>query len=649
MADLATWRKDIDGSSKSRKAKAVNGIFNTYLNQQRGYRALWLACTAFGRGIQYSVLDEDNGLITVQTPEGQKRSKINLIGAWKRQMMPRVVKVRPEFEVIPSGGVNLETLDTVDAGNAFLHHTTFNVNGWQKLRYTMANNTIDFGICYVYIRDEEDNTNMTPVVELDDYGKEFVDPDTLEKKVTSKPVVNIKWEVLPPHYVLHDLSVGSIDDKFDVILAFQRDLTYFPLTYGIEVEPDNITNTNANHDLSLLSRMHIGQRINNGATEFIYLRKPNNKDKKGKILITTLTKVLKESTWRYKHMLDYPLVEFLWGEPPPGEFYPQPPIEDQIPIQQDMNEANSIVQENIANMGHLKWGNPQGSGIQTLTDISGQIVNHAIGREPKQLQVLPLPDYLVGHASRLGKNLEDVQNLHSVSKGTGTPNVRSAIGLDRLEEEDQEPLGITDDMWENSYIKLGMKSLKIGAEKIDTEQLITYIGNGRPRKIANFRGSMLDPDSKVSVRMTGSFMRHKGTAQKLILELANSGLIGKDKFGNIDPVRVQNMLQFAIPEVMYDKEDRQREMAYEENETIFEGNEVIPEEWEFQLIHIEIIEELLNSREFKLKIVKDAKLRERAINHWQGHRKILITAMLGAQETSGNSNEETSNAENSQT
>lgn len=109
------------------------------------------------------------------------------------------------------------------------------------------------------------------------------------------------------------------------------------------------------------------------------------------------------------------------------------------------------------------------------------------------------------------------------------------------------------------------------------------------------------------------------------------------------------MLQFAIPEVMYDKEDRQREMAYEENETIFEGNEVIPEEWEFQLIHIEIIEELLNSREFKLKIVKDAKLRERAINHWQGHRKILITAMLGAQETSGNSNEETSNAENSQT
>jgi len=625
---LTGIREDLEskgrGTNEKKRVSAIHEIYNIYRKQQKNYRLSWLSCSAFARGIHHAIINESDKLVTPELPEGRKRSKDNQIGAWKDKMMSRVTRVRPEFEVVP-GEMSLEQLDTAQVGTAFLQHS-MKINNWEKKRYSITSNCLDFGNCYAYLRDEEDKTRLVTSVQHDIGGE--IELENGEPRLVKSPINEVKWEVLLPYNVFHDLAPGSLSSKYEAILAFGRDLTYFDLKYGKKVIPETTREGLSQFDLSIISRRNYLPESTEMATELVYLRPPNDRDEKGKVIICTATsgEILDEFDWPYQYLLQLPLVRFSWGEPPPGEFYARSPIEDQIPLNKDLNESLSIIQENIYNVGHVKWANPRSSGITTIDDLSGELITYTPGSEPHQMGVASLPNYEVMHPSRLRAELEDMQHFHSVSKGEAGGGPRSEVGLSKLEEEDSEHLNTIDDFFGDSYRELAEMSMKIAAEKNTIPQMIKYVGEGRRRAIQNFKGSMLDPNSSVTVRMVDGYLRNKGTVQRTVIELAHNGLI-TDKFGNPDPMRVQKMLQFAIPEVMYDKENAQREMAYEENEDILDGVSIEAKEWEYQAIHLEVIEELLNSREFKLRIKEDEGLLERAVNHRLEHQMLLAKAM----------------------
>ena len=628
MSYLTGIRESLESKDRStgvqKRATAVSDIYDVYRKQQNNYRLSWLITTAFARGIQYAVLDENDLLITPLLPKGRKRCKENQIGAWKGDMLSRVTKVKPEFEVTPTQ-MDMMGIDKAQVGTAFLQHF-IKINEWQKKRYTITSYCLDFGNCFAYLRDERDKLRLVPTIVKDISGE--VEVEEGEAKIVGSSVVEVKGEILLPHNVFLDLNPSPLSEKYEAILAFWRDLTYFDLVYNKKVTPDKSGKGLSNYNLDLLSRKRDLPESLEGATELVYLRPPNDKDKKGRVIITTLNgkEILDEFEWPYEHLKELPLVHYTWDEPPPGEFYARSPMEDQVPLQKDLNEVLSIVQENIYNVGHIKWGIPIGSQVTDINDLSGEVVMHTPGMRPEQIPIAHLPNYEVSQPDKIKRSLEDVQHHHSVSRGEAGGGPRSEVGLTKLEEEDNSSLGTTDDFFSAANMRLATIALKIAAEKMDIPQFIRYVGKGRRRAIKNFVGSMLDPESDVNVRMVDGYLRNKGTAQSTIIQLAQNGLI-TDKFGNPDPGRVQKMLQFAIPEAIYDKEDTQRDLAYDENEEILEGRNVFAQEWEYQLIHIEVIEELLNSKEFKLKTRDNEELLKRAIQHREDHQMIFAKAM----------------------
>lgn len=641
MSFLNRTRIDIAKSRKSGDtAKFVRDLYTLMMQDRRPLNLVWLVCSAFSRGVHYAYLDEQNEtLITPKLPEGRKRSKINKIGSWKKHMMARLSLARPYYEVVPDE-LSIEQINAAEAATAFLRHNSEDQK-WDLKRFQIANYILDFGNAFAYLRDYVDPTSMTPIPQFDADGiTETMDKDTGKQKIEFVEKRDVGFNIILPHHVLVDSEPCELQEKFEVIVAFERSLEYFDMKYNKKVKPFDFGSSYINYDLSLLSRLRLQNRNVETAMELIYMSKPNTLSDKGEIIIVGGDKIMDRFDWQYKNMSDYPLVHYRYGPPSPGEFWTEPPIVDQIPIQRDMNECASIIQENISNVGHVKWMNPSGSGVTDIDDLSGEMIDYNDGSEPHQAQVSPLPNYEVGHLNMLDKLLEDVQMFHSVSKGSGTPNVRSAVGLNKLEEEDQTPLNIPDSFLREGYKDLGEKLILMAIDKIDTPRLIQYIGEGRRRTINDFIGIMMEGFGKVKVRMVDLHLRYKNRTQALVLEMFNAGMI-TNNFGRPDPAEAKRLIQFALPETLYDKDDKQRQIAYDENDLLMQGNAVQAQEWENHFIHLDVVEELLNSTEWKILSVDDKDTASLVVQHRESHMGLLakVVGLPGNGQNEGNLNQ----------
>jgi len=619
-------RKDEELKSK------LPELYAKRMSQNYQQREDWLMCAAFVKGLHYTVKTARSGrLLSPKPVAGRKRIKINRIGSWHKHAMAKIVLAQPEFDVVPPR-TDYESLSASQAASAYLNENAASQR-WLIKRHEIINYMLTFGNCFGYIRDYVDKRRMTAVRAMDAYNEPIIDPETGRQAVTFEPMEDVGYEILLPHNVLCDNEPTDINDKRDFILCFRRSMDYFRIQYGAKgekVKPES-SNGHNSFDLELLSQTRDHKFVGEFATEMVYLRPPNGQDDKGMMAIYAGGEVLVNEPWMYDGLSDINLVHFRHNPPPPGEFWSTPPVLDQIPIQKAMNEVASIIQENIANVGHIKWFNPNGSGVTTIDDLSGEIINHTPGLAPVQGQVATLPHYEVSHLLTLSKMLEDVQNFHGVSRGAGTPNVRSRNGLDKLEELDDTPLGVVDTMLLDGYQELAEKVLKIAAEKLTTPRLVSVVGEGRRRGIVDFVGQMLEDRGKVKVRMVDSFLRSKAATQQLVMEMFQQGMI-TDDFGRPDTMAAQKMLQFALPDMMWDGKDTQREMQMDENDQLIAGQVVAVEEWQNHMVHLEVVEEMLNGAEWRAIAKESKEIREVCLEHRQMHLQFVARAMGGGEQ-----------------
>jgi len=617
-------RKPITSSSSSSKIKTeLPLIYTELLNQTKGDRLLWLTCSAYARGIHYAVVNEDNNiLVSPLLPDGRKRCKYNKIGTWEKHMAARIVSAKPDFEAIPRD-TTMESLNASQCGTAFLQES-MDRKAWKLKRYKLAKYCLEFGNAIAYTRDIEDRTREIAIPLLDDDGAPVLQDDGQPQVVLTFPE-ELDTEVLPPHNVLCDRGGQELQDKFEVILAFKRSLNYYEMQYGEEgkkVKADKFGQTSDLFNMDMLSHNKTDRHEYEGAIEVIYMQKPNRLSPEGLFCVYAGGELLVRESWPYEKMTEYPLTHFRYGPAEEGEFWTTSPIKDQIPPQKDLNEVISIVMENISNMGHGKFLVPTGSGFDSISDLSGEILPYTPGLKPEQMTLAPLPHYEVNQISVIDKMLEDIQMFHSVSKGAGTPNVRSAVGLDRLSDEDTTPLSIVDDYFSEGYQQVGSIMLKIAAEKFEVPRMIRFVGEGRRRTISDFNKQMLEGAGEVKVRMVDSYLRNKGATQQLILTLAQAGMF-VDKQGRPDTMRIQKMLQFALPEMLFDKEDTQRQIQYEENGLLIAGTKVPAAPWENHWLHLEVLEEMMNGAEWKTLV----KTNQEVYNVTEDHRQQHIGAI----------------------
>jgi len=578
----------------------INNRRDNYLRETRSTRRQWLVNAAFARGHQWSRLHRtDDRLVDLKEP-GQKRMiTVDLIGPWKEHMTANMVTAQPMYEVIPSN-TEPEAVSAARLGKDLL---IYYWESWQfVLQYIdICNYILDFGNAFLYVNYKEDFSRFV--------ARELQDPETGEiilsdegvPAIQKSPIGDVYITVLPPHNIFCPINTTPIKDKQWMGMHQRQSLDYFRQTYK---NGDEVTEEIIEHkmDYHLDTIQDGGENIKKpaAANEIIYFQKPSNINSDGIIIVIAGNVMLSREKWPYNKMLDYPFEHFKCKEQS-GEFFARSWIERQIPIQKLYNVLWSILTDNADDMGHQKLAIPNTAGVNTLSDIP-EVIRYNPPYKPEFLQVPSMPEYIVNMIDRLEMKMHDVQNYHGASMGTSVSGVRSDIHAQNLQDQDMLPLTTLDNMMRSSFESLGEKILLIASEKLEEERMIQFVGENKRMTIRNFKGAMLGNTRKVKVRMTNTFMRSKNATTRNILQMYQIGGI-TDQFGRPDTNKLLKLLEFALPDSIFDEMKQKTETAYQEIENVLTGKKPLILPWQDQKMFVEVLTEYMNSSEF-IKIIE---------------------------------------------
>jgi hypothetical protein len=223
--------------------------------------------------------------------------------------------------------------------------------------------------------------------------------------------------------------------------------------------------------------------------------------------------------------------------------------------------------------------------------------------------------------------LEDLQMLHKPSKGQVPPGVKSGVGIELLQEQDDRPLSIPEKGLHVQLTKLFRKTLQIVSEAVDEPRMIEYAGPHRRRQIKEFKGADLRNNSDIHLSVVGGSTKSKPAIVRKVLDMANMGLF-KDERGQVDTSRIMEMLRHAIPDVLYEESDQHENLARDENDALWEGRPAPPpQRWERHDVHLDTHEEELNSMKWKERALQDSQWAQAWINHVEGHIQLFAASM----------------------
>lgn len=571
-----------------------------YHGASRDHRRQWLMNGAFARGQQFCVLHEtDDRIIPIQQTNGRKMVTDDMISPWKEHMIANLTSVTPSFECVPYS-TDSEAITAARLGSALLRHY------WEDWRFLIdyivgCGYLIDFANFFVYLNYEENMLEVQSQPKTDpETGEALMDEDG-EPMYERGTVGDVTATVLPPQYVGCPLDSTPLDEKPWLFIRQWRPLDYFEATYGEEgklVEEEEVTAKDSYH-LDFISRhRNIGntsQQIK-GAHEVIYLQKPSALNPSGMVAVVANGKLLKNDPWPYTKLMAFP-VEHFHSMKASGEFFARSSIEEQIPLQKALNLLVSIILENADDTAHPKVLIPQQAGVRSFSNVVENVVyNHPFA--PTYLNPPAMPAYVQTMIQELKSAIRDKQNYHGASLGTSVSGVRSDAHAQNLQDQDLLPLTIIDNLITASYERLGEKILLIAADKLVDERIITYTGKNKRMMVESFRGSMLGDTRRVKVKMGNTWARSKAAVTSNILQMAQMGMI-VDQFGQIDKTKVMKLMEFALPDGIFDDFRTHDEAARDNIDRVLNGQPPLPLlPWQNPKIHLDVYSEYLNSPEF---------------------------------------------------
>jgi hypothetical protein len=558
--------------------------------------------------------ETDDRVIPVQQTNGRKMITDDMIAPWKEHMIANLTSVVPSFECVPYN-TDSQAVTAARLGSSLLRHY------WEDWRFLVdyiigCGYLIDFANFFVYLNYEENRLEVRSDPKTDpETGEALVDEDG-DPVYERRTVGDVTETIIPPQYVGCPLDPSPLDEKPWVFIRQWRPLDYFEATYGEDgklVTPEEVT-TNDSYHLDYISRHNrtgnAKQQIR-GAHEVIYLQKPSTLNPSGMVEVVANGKLLKNDPWPYSKLMKFPLEHFHTMKAS-GEFFARSTIEQQIPLQKALNLLVSIIMENADDTAHPKVLIPQQAGVKSFSNVVENVFyNYPFA--PTHLQPPPMPAYVQSMIQELKGAIRDKQNYHGASLGTSVSGVRSDAHAQNLQDQDLLPLTIIDNLLTASFERLGEKILLIAADKLTDERIITYTGKNKRMMIDTFRGSMLGDTRRVKVRMSNTWARSKGAATQNIMQMAQMGMI-VDQFGMLDKTKVMKLMEFALPDGVFDDFRTHDEAARDNIDRVLNGQEPLPLfPWQNPKIHLDVYTEYLNSPEF-LTLYEDSQKNEAVIN-----------------------------------
>jgi hypothetical protein len=164
------------------------------------------------------------------------------------------------------------------------------------------------------------------------------------------------------------------------------------------------------------------------------------------------------------------------------------PISDAVPIQALYNASWSSIIEHLRQAGNARLWVPMGSvdDIEDLTDTPGEAVEYnPIGNLRPVYEAPPsMPDWWIRQPGMLEQALDDVLNVHEVSRGGAPSGVESGVALSILAENDDTPVGAFAKELGECWGRVASMVLQVlAARVIETRKAMIKLPSGVPEVV----------------------------------------------------------------------------------------------------------------------------------------------------------------------
>lgn len=623
-------KNGIASLSLSELTSLIDSRYQWWLQHTMGMRNQWRLNNLFMQGFQWIALQPSvNKIIQKPQPRGRRKVTLNLLKPWAMDTEAKLMIDMPHFDVTPST-LAQKNKDAAIAGEAYAYHLWKHLEMPQKYSEIVRRCEV-YGHCFGMPDWDE---TIGPL-----YAHRRTDPEgnQIEEMFT---LGDMRLDIYSPHVVVTDELDTPMDSKPYIILASWMSLDDISSRWeeGYKVEEEKrahpIFDTAGLLYANNTSRNQImygsGEDVP-GAIVFHVIMRPQHSADNG--LVTTIAngQELQRSEWPevYSKMSGNPVVKYDWYKPV-DVFRGESPLVDQIPIQMEINTLLSQLRENLDMILALKWLNPLGSGVDDITDISGQIIDFVPGFKPEILQPGSVPAFAPKHLETLLALLEDIQMLHKASKGKNPAGSRSGTMLDIMQEQDDRPLSVPEQSLHAALDTTFTKALQIASVAVDTERMITYVGPNKRRQVLAFKGANLRDNTNVHLSVVGGSTKSKEAVLRRLMNFLQMGMY-RNKNGQVDTGRIMEMVRMAHPDVLYEEEDVHVDLQRDENDILWQdgGPVPIPQEWELHDTHLDEMDKEMNTLKWKQKAQQNPQWAQR----WIQHRMIHMQFRLGGNPT----------------
>jgi len=609
-------------------AGVLSARYHSWLSQTKDLRRQWRLNTLFARGIQWAVYDPSGRVVVPRPPPGKFHITKNFIKPWSMDIESKLDLQFPTFDVVPNSP-NQEDKDASIAGESTGQHY------WRLLQMrsqhrSIVRKCINHGGCLVLLDwDETIGPKFARKGEILDA--------TGQPSVTLEVDGEIRLDVLSSFKWFCDEQPGDLDEKAWMGVASWATLDKLRETYKeghrVEAEDNSMPLDDTLEQMQQAQgpgqALRGDQREKGSSVLKMYLR-PQGSSTEGRIITVAGKTVLQNKPWSdaFKKLTGFPAVKYDWYISP-EQFRGQSPIEDQIPIQREINVTATQVIQAKNSMAVLKYLVPNGSGVETINDVQGQIIRHTPNLPPTYLQPPSMPSYVFKHGDELLEALEDVQMLHRSSRGKVPPGVKSGVGINLLQEQDDRPLSIPEADIHQQDSLLFRKILQIVSVAVTEERFLKIIGSNKKVEIKAFKGSDLRDNTNIHLSVVEGITKSKAGVQQMLLEFIRVGAFRDMKTGQIDTPKVMEVMRHAIPGILFEEAiDKHSALQRDENDALYDPAAPfpMPQEWEDHVLHLDNIEDEMNSMAWKKRAHEDQMIEQRFVMHREMHLRLLSGA-----------------------
>jgi hypothetical protein len=398
-------------------------------------------------------------------------------------------------------------------------------------------------------------------------------------------------------------------------------------TYRLEWEPTPDAHTRSTPMARLLAgRRNDSPVAPNLCNVFVYYRRPTAFEP-GCVVHYVNGKVVAAGPWPFPHEDRLNLYVFTCDDPD-ETWITDPWLSDARSPQMMYNDVRTTIREHAQRAANARIIAEEGSldGEDVFSDAVAEVVFHQQGTPPPQWMKAPeVARWLVGEAERCANEINDLLSQPEIARGVAPGDRNSGTALALLAEKADGPLGPFARDQARGWGVVATNVLRtLRHHMVDGEQrqTVTHTSAGSPQPQVWTRDD-IDADVEVLVPVETTEPRSFAAVRAQMIDLARTF---PAMFESIDPSNFARMLGLSSVTSMLETMTGSTLTTWE-NERLFQGIVVVPDEWNDHGFHIAAHERERNSPTYEL---ADPNIQRLIDAHIDAHKALAAEAMAKA-------------------